>query len=204
MLKKSVVFLLTSILLLTGCGQAQKKIMAISEADAAIIPAPVNLTYTDIMSSGGELWDLEVGTFGGAMVVWHTVRHEGIEYYFYELTGDYDPAQMVQDAASFSIIGEEYKLSCGLGIKDSVDDILSKYPNLARTDFSDQEMGYIEKYSCYGFNKFSYPGEWTKQFDYALMADVDNGTNDDLPQYLALMIKNEEVVAITFFYPTAG
>lgn len=36
------------------------------------------------------------------------------------------------------------------------------------------------------------------------MANVDNGIDDDLPQYLVLLIKDEKVVAITFMYPTAS
>ena len=45
---------------------------------------------------------------------------------------------------------------------------------------------------------------WSEQFDYVMIADIDLDVEDTSPVYLALMIKDNAVAAITFYCPTAG
>lgn len=45
--------------------------------------------------------------------------------------------------------------------------------------------------------------KWSNQFDCIMIADIDLGETDTLPVYLGLLVKDEKVAAITFYYPTA-
>ena len=53
------------------------------------------------------------------------------------------------------------------------------------------------------WNRTAYPQNWTDEFDYMLVAEIEDNI-DNLPQVLALMIKGESVQAITIYAPTAG
>jgi hypothetical protein len=56
-------------------------------------------------------------------------------------------------------------------------------------------------------DEWDYDGEdyyWENQFDYIMLADIDLGTDDTLPSYVGLLMKDDTVSAITFYYPTAG
>ena len=56
-------------------------------------------------------------------------------------------------------------------------------------------------------DEWDYKGEdyyWENQFDYIMIADINLGNYDTLPLYVGLLIKDDEVSAITFYNPTAG
>ena len=44
---------------------------------------------------------------------------------------------------------------------------------------------------------------WDNQFDYVMIAEIEQPP-DTIPVYVALMMKDDIVAAITFYYPTAG
>ena len=56
----------------------------------------------------------------------------------------------------------------------------------------DEKLGYVDRKDyC-----------WADQFDYMIIANVEQPL-DTLPIYVALMMKDDTVSAITFYYPTA-
>lgn len=199
--------IISTVMVLSGCG-TDYEIVNIPEEDLAIIPELVIMIYEEAMEAGGKEIKAENGTFLACEVIWHTVCVDGIEYYFYEYILEDGTSQLEPYASNYSIVGSQYSLKCGISIGDTAKEVIKKYPDLAKTDLSEEKRGYVEKYSCWGFNPVTYPNNWADQFDYALMANVifDPGTRvtGELPEYLALMIKDEKVAAITFFYPTAS
>lgn len=100
-----------------------------------------------------------------------------------------------------------------------MEEIREQYPDMAVMDF---EGNYLDKKVTghQGWNGSAYPRsyvgmdedweydgkdyKWTDRFDCVMIADIDPGTEDELPVYLALLVKDDVVAAITFYYPTAG
>ena len=101
----------------------------------------------------------------------------------------------------------------------TMEEVLEKYPNMAVMNF---DGSYLDKEVTghQGWNPIAYPCsyvgmdedwdyagkdyQWSDQFDCIMIADIDLGAEDTLPLYLALMVKDNAVAAITFYYPTAG
>jgi len=129
----------------------------------------------------------------------------------------------------YAIISDEYSLANGITVGMTEDEILKSYPNMAVIDF-DNNYVYKEIIGHQGWNGTAYPssyigtdsdwdynGEdyyWTNQFDYVMIANINDPhrgnspvnlavTHDKLPVYLALFIKDNVIKAITFYYPTA-
>ncbi len=107
-------------------------------------------------------------------------------------------------------------MEAGLFVGMKKDEILSKYPNMAMIGFdgTTTKNGISGHQGWNGNNyprsyvgmddEWEYAGRdyaWTDQFDYALIGDIDDA--EDLPKYIGLLVKNDSVAAITFYYPTA-
>lgn len=46
--------------------------------------------------------------------------------------------------------------------------------------------------------------DWSDQFDYIMFASINRGAVDTLPACVGLLVSDNVVTAITFFYPTAN
>lgn len=217
-MKKLLVISTLIVFIFTGCSKSKETesnsnvitneaqaIQEVSEDDVKTNPELPILTYNDALKLNNEAEQIE-GTFGGSPVIWHTIKVDGVEYHYIEdeSTNDNSSSNIDQDPVSTTIIGSEYTLNCELKVGMSSDEVLSKYPNLVRTELNEKFEDDNTNTSSLGWNGAAYPENWETQFDYGLMADIDNGKNDDLPQYLVLLIKDEKVAAITFMYPTAN
>ena len=75
------------------------------------------------------------------------------------------------------------------------DEVLEICPNMRTIGFETEGFPV--------WNGIAYPEHWTDAFDSILIANIEDGI-DDLPIYLALMMKDDKVLAITKYEPTAG
>ncbi len=153
---------------------------------------------------------------GSDVGTWYIVEIEGVEYYY----GKYDKQEVEEIKLwGYSIMSDQYSLANGISVGMTKEEILLDYPDMAVIDFEGNCLGReIDGYQ--GWNGTSYPRSyidmdseweyggkdylWTDQFEYVMVADIDFGESDGLPQYLGLLMKDDMVVAITFFNPTAG
>lgn len=55
----------------------------------------------------------------------------------------------------------------------------------------------------YGGTDYRWSDQFADQFDHLMIAEIGQGSDDELPLYLALIIKDQKVAAITFYHPTA-
>lgn len=147
---------------------------------------------------------------------WYVIEIEGVEYYF----GKFD-FQEIEDVIlyGYSILNDKYSLSNGITVGMTEDEILDMYPNMAVIDFENNYV-YKEVVGHQGWNMSAYPRSyinmdddweyngkdyyWSSQFDYVIIADINIGEPDALPIYLGLLMKNNLVAGITFYYPTAN
>lgn len=204
------VTLLLAIISLGGCGknasggEGQKSMIEnIPAEEISFVPEWKELAYDEALAVGGEIVNVAEGTFAGSGAVWYTVRAEGMEYYFCEAAVPDGTSEIWQSAQNYAVVGPEYALKCGIKVGTAVEEVLRMYPDMAETDLSDGESSRLEQYGCYGFHEGAgYPNGWKGQFDSALLANV--GYGEELPLYLALMIKEDKVAAITFYHPTAN
>lgn len=150
---------------------------------------------------------------GTAEGTWYIFEANGIEYYY----GKYDTTEETT-LWGYSIISGQYSLANGLSVGMTKDEVLSEYPDMAIVEFD----GITTKNGItghQGWNGAAYPRSyigmdseweyggkdyaWTDQFEYVMIADIDLGEPDTLPKYLGLLMENDTVAAITFYYPTA-
>ncbi|WP_455716364.1 hypothetical protein [Anaerosporobacter sp.] len=217
-MKKILLLSTLIVFIFTGCSKPKETdtnanvvtnedhaIQDISEEDAKVDPELITPTYDDAIKSNDETETIE-GTFGGSPVIWHTIKIDDVEYYYVEteaIEGNRS-SEINQTPASFAIVGSNYTLKSGIEVGMRSDEVLSKYPDLVRTEFNEKYNDSNTNNACLDWNGAAYPEKWKSQYDYGLMANVDNGIDDDLPKYLVLLSKDEKVVAITFMYPTAS
>lgn len=186
-----------------------------SENDMLVYPEIAEYNYETAQEMGNvqKLAGILPGTDKGT---WYITEIEGIEYYY----GKYDTQEEKETVLwGYSIISDKYSLENGISVGMTKEGILSNYPDMAVTDFESNHLG--QEISGYqGWNGISYPRSykgmdsdweyggkdylWTDQFDYVIIADIDLGETDVLPRYLALLMKDDIIAAITFFNPTAG
>lgn len=217
-MKKLLLISSLVVFIITGCGKSKETdtkfkditneehaIQNITEEDAMMTPEIIILTYDNAIKLHNESDTIE-GTFAGSPVIWHTIKVDDVEYHYVEFkASDKEKSSEVdQTPISYTIVGSDYSLKCGIKVGMSSDEVLSIYPDLVRTELDGKYEDNNTNNSYFDFNGAAYPENWETQFDYGLMANVDNGLDDDLPQYLVLLINDDKVTAITFMYPTAS
>ncbi len=184
------------------------------QAEIKVIPEVTEYNFADACEIGTvqEIKGLLPGTGEGT---WYTVLIEGIEYYY----GQYDHEDKEPLLYGYSIIEDTYTLANGIAVGLTKEEILEKYPNMASMDFEGNYLdgirtpklawnGSAYPRSYIGMDSdFDYYGEdyrWENQFDYVIIADINLGTYETLPICIGLLMKDDIVSAITFYYPTAN
>lgn len=183
--------------------------------DVAVIPV---IEIYDFMAAKdmGSMQHIRGMLPGTGEGVWYIVSIDGVEYYY----GKYDQQDSEEaDYLGYAIFSSNYSLQNGISVGMTMDEVLEKYPDMAVMNF---DGSYLEKEVTghQGWNPTAYPHsyvgmdedwdyagkdyEWSNQFDCIMIADIDLGAEDTLPLYLALMVKDHAVAAITFYCPTAG
>lgn len=190
-----------------------KGIHRFTQEDMIVTPAINEYNFATAQEMG-TMEELRGDLPGMAEGTWYMIEADGIEYYY----GKYDYSEDIA-LVGYSIIGDQYSLANGITVGMKCEEILAEYPDMAVMDFEGNYL-YEEVAACMGWNNTAYPrssigmddewnynGEdyyWENQFDYIMFADIDLGTYDTLPIYVGLLMKDDTVSAITFYYPTAN
>lgn len=221
-LKTTIKFMLIAILCAGCSGNVQTTtenepamIQIFTESDVTVFPAIEEYDFQTAKAQGltREIRGMLPGAVEG---VWFIASIDGVEYYY----GKYDQRDSEEaDYFGYAIFSNEYSLQNGIAVGMTTDEVLGKYPDMAVMDF---DGSYLDKEVTghLGWNPIAYPRSyigmdeewdyagkdyyWSEQFDYVMIADIDLDVEDTLPVYLALMIKDNAVAAITFYCPTAG
>ncbi len=184
--------------------------------EVAVSPAIVEYTLDEAMKIGDVL-EFEGELPGTGIGILYTITIDGVEHFY----GKYDfYGTEMKDYYGYAIFSEDYVLANGIKVGMSEAEILEMYPNMRIEDFEGNCFSDSEYKDAIWWNGIAYPTSklgtdpnfeyngkdyvWLDQFDYVMMADIDLGTYDTLPICLGLLMKDEKVKAITFYYPTAG
>lgn len=189
-------------------------IQQITKEEAAVSPEITQYSLEEAMSLG-ETVTLKGGLPGTGEGTWYIVTIDGVEHFY----AQYDFAEKA-DYYGYAIISEAYELGCGIKVGTTKEEVLTKYPYARMEDFEGKCLsdslapefvcwnGVAYPRSAQGTDPdFEYQGTdyyWWNQFDYVMMLDIDLGTYDTLPIYVGLLMKEEKVRAITFYYPTVN
>ena len=183
--------------------------------EIAVVPELPEYDFEDAAQKG-EVEKLIGNLPGAAMGTWYTVTIDGVEYYY----ANYDDRPEEYELLGWAIVDDTYELANGLKTGMKEEDVLAQYPDMAVIDFENNHI-YQDVTAFMGWNGTAYPrsyagsdrdwdyagkeyDSWTDQFDYIMAADIALNNPDLIPQYLGLLVKDHTVVAITFYYPTAG
>lgn len=155
---------------------------------------------------------------GAAFGTWYMAEWQGIAYYFACPEGEDDKQA---ELYSYAIFSNEYPLANGIQVGMTKEEVLALYPELTEVVIT-EETGYLEsESSSFGFDTSCYPRSysgndekldymdkkvlyWHDQFDGCLLAKIDGETRNGRAMALALMLKNNQVEAITFYCQNDG
>lgn len=193
---------------------AEKEYMPIQvfEQDEIRI-VPVLEEYTFAQASELGIMTQQMGILPGlGRGIWYTIEINGVVYHY----GQYENQTLEQvQLFSYAIVKDTYRLANGICVGMTEEDILAKYPNMAVMNFNNEYL-YEAVTAHQGWNGNSYPriiheeddvyteSCWLEQFDYVMIGDINLGTEDTLPIYVGLLMKDGKVAAITKYNPTAG
>ncbi len=140
--------------------------------------------------AGGMLPGMGTGT-------WYSIMVNGVQYIYGKLSGkpDEDTFHSSYELYSWAIWDESHRLANGIQVGMTRDEVLAICPNMRAIGFETE--GYP------AWNGTAYPDCWTDAFDGILITNIEDGI-DNTPVYLALMMKDDKVLAITKYEPTAG
>ncbi len=168
----------------------------ITPTAAAVEPAIELFTFEEAARRGnvGE-YDYETGGMlpGLGSGVWYSVMVDGVEYLYGKL--DEDPFHKGYELYSWAVWDESHRLANGLQVGMTREEVLEICPNMRAIGFESEGFP--------AWNGTAYPEHWTDAFDGILTANIEDGI-DNLPVCLALMMKDDKVLAITKYEPTAG
>lgn len=176
--------------------EATVAIHVFTQEDMVVIPEIKEYDFATAQEVGNteELQDWLPGMAEGT---WYIIEIDGIEYYY----GKYDDSEAIY--FGYSIISDQYSLANGIKVGMKQEELLAEYPDMAVMDFEGNNLQ-KEVTGHLGWNSAAYPPGFQTRYDYIMFADIDLGTYDTLPIYVGLLMKDDTVSAITFYYPTAN
>lgn len=181
--------------------------------DVKVTPEIVQYDYESACERGKVVSQMHGTLPGAAEGTWYTMVIDGVEYYY----GKYDFSPDRTELFGYAIVGEEYSLANGISVGMTKSELLKRYSDLRIEDTEGNVLSGIGDWtwwnngsypqSCKGMDEdWDYGGAeyyyWDSQFDYIMLAEVKQPL-DTLPVSIALMMKDDRVSAITFYYPTA-
>lgn len=181
--------------------------------DVKVIPEIAEYDYAGACEAG-EARRIRGVLPGMAEGTWIIVTAGGVEYYY----GSYDDAADSTELFGYAIVSGKYSLTNGLSVGMTKEEVLALCPAMAILDTEGNTLNEVTGHM--GWNSVTYPHSpvdmdekleyvdgkdycWENRFDYIMIADVEQAP-DALPLYMALMMQDDTVGAITFYYPTAG
>lgn len=194
-------------------GENPVSIQVFASEDVKVTPEIVEYDFESACAKGEkqQIYGMLPGASEG---IWYIVTVDGVEYYY----GRYDFSADRTELFGYAIVSGEHSLSNGISVGMTQNEVIELYPAMAMLDMENNILNGVVGHM--GWNAAAYPrspagmdeelqyadGEeyhWDNQFDYVMIAEVEQ-TSDTLPVYVALMMKDDIVSAITFYYPTAG
>ncbi|MDE5801530.1 MAG: M56 family metallopeptidase [Lachnospiraceae bacterium] len=145
---------------------------------------------------------------------WYTIAIDGVEYYY----ARYDDFPDKTELFEYAIVSGGYSLANGISVGMTKSELLERYPNMRIEDTEGNVIDGIGEWTWWNHTAYprslmgmdeewDYDGAeyyyWDSQFDYIMIADIEQEP-DTLPLSVALMMKDDVVAAITFYYPTAN
>lgn len=192
---------------------AEAELHSFKQEEVACVPE-VQIHSFENAKALGQSWEI-YGSASGGPATWHIIEIEGVEYFYVEHESN---GQMVTELYNYAILGEQYSLANGIRVGEPAEEIFTRYPNMAKIYFQDDYI--TSPKGCLGWNGTTYPHSyigwdetyeyidgdynWTNQFDYAIVGNVVRDDDIEAPLYVALLVKDEFVDAITFYSPTDG
>lgn len=181
--------------------------------DVKVTPEIVEYNFKSACEKGEkqEIYGMLPGASEGT---WYIVAVDGVEYYY----GRYDFSVDRTELFGYAIVSEEHSLANGISVGMTKSEVIERYPAMAMLDMEGNILNEVTGHM--GWNSTAYPCSpagmdeklkyvggkeyrWEDQFDYVMIADVEQPL-EALPVYVALMMKDDIVSAVTFYYPTAG
>lgn len=169
-MRKLLVLSAVVVFIFTGCSKPKEidtkandlmnkkhAIQDISEEDVKINPEVIILTYNDAIKRNSESETLE-GTYGGSPVIWHSIKVDDVEYHYVEMetTEDESSSGVDQTPVSYSVVGSDYSLNCGIEVGMTSNEVLSQYPDLVRSELDNKYEDNNTTNSSLGFNGAAY------------------------------------------------
>ncbi|MDE6639211.1 MAG: M48 family metalloprotease [Acetatifactor sp.] len=191
------------------------EIRTFTEKEVEIIPQVEQYDFATAMETGTIQQQLRGNLPGAGEGVWYTILIDGVEYFY----GSYDDFLSDEtELFEYAIVSGEYSLANGISVGMTKEELLERYPNLRMEDMKGTVLNGAIGHM--GWNNTAYPRSmagldeeldydgaeyyyWDSQFDYIMIAEIEQDP-DTLPISVALMMKDDVVAAITFYYPTAG
>ncbi len=132
---------------------------------------------------------------------WYTLSLDGISYFFYRKNAPINN----DEAFAIAITSSHYPLSGGAQVGMTVEELLTLYPNLAKSPLVNEDPVFEAQYgpSMYGFRADQFPPAFLHEYEYAYIALTEKDY-PGLPICIAFLIKNGVVSAITEYMPTAN
>lgn len=156
---------------------------------AAFLP-----NYSELIEAGAELLK-ENESAVALQDYWYTLTLDGIKYF---TPGSLD--EPWYKPITLAIISSDYSLSCGISVGSTEKELLELFPSLEKSNVKGTETEGLGHF----FRIDQFPNSFLEEYDYALSAFMDKGTTDALPTWIAFLIKEEKVQAITVYLPTAS
>ncbi len=167
----------------------ETELYTIPEAELGLDDFAVWMRYEEAIEKG-EMVEYPGTLPGAAEGVWCCVTVDGVEYIY----GRYDEQERYELYA-YAIVGEACILGNGLQVGLTREEVLKLCQGIADAKLKEED-GYdlIWSSGCY-------PIEWEEKYDYAMILDVDDGVENNKMTYLALMMKENKVCAMTPYVP---
>lgn len=188
-------------------------IQVFAPENVKIVPGIVEYDFESACERG-EIKNIRGTLPGLGEGTWFIITVDGVEFYY----ARYDETPDKTELFEYAIISSNYSLENGISVGMTKSEVIEVYPAMAILDTEGTNLNEVVGHM--GWNHTAYPHSpigmdtewnyvdyedyyWARQFDYIMLADVEQ-TQDSLPIYMALMMKDDKVAAITFYCPTAN
>lgn len=132
---------------------------------------------------------------------WYTLSLDGISYFFYRE----DAPTSNDEAFAIAITSPDYPLSGGARVGMTVEELLTLYPDLAKSLLVNEDPVFEAQYgpSMYGFRADQFPPAFLAEYEYAYLALTEK-EYPGLPICIVFLVKDGVISAITEYMPTAN
>ncbi|MBP3610728.1 MAG: M56 family metallopeptidase [Lachnospiraceae bacterium] len=151
--------------------------------------------YSELLAGGAQETYESLDEWG--YDEWYTLTLDGICHFFYTIQND-------SHAWNIAITTPDYPLSGGAKVGMTEQELLTLYPDLAKTALNWDDSSFSARYgNLFSFRDDLFPESFLANYDYAYTAYLEKD-QDGLPICIAFLMQDDMVAAITVYMPTAG